>query len=211
MTKITNNHVHIDLQNPHLQPELKRYKTVPVRSLNDEYIHQHKKNGLFERLYNQIKNLTNLGTGSKKVENAIHDAENGKISEKQAIKTINEYRKSQANSEQAFGDILSIGAAGFSFFKIRNLLKNKGAEALVNKNYYENIKDKIRIDKKMHKFLLKFGESKTKATMFGVGIAALAGAITKYWSLKINRIGSEEFKCNKKDFNGAKTHYDKLI
>ena len=41
------------------------------KTLKDEFVSQHKKNGLVERLYNGIKNLTGLGTGSKKVKQAI--------------------------------------------------------------------------------------------------------------------------------------------
>ncbi|MCM1072532.1 MAG: hypothetical protein NC334_01860, partial [Bacteroides sp.] len=39
----------------------------PPRTAPDEFVYQHKKNGLVERLYNGIKNLTGLGVGSKKV------------------------------------------------------------------------------------------------------------------------------------------------
>ena len=108
-------------------------QTQPEYTLTDVFKYEHKKNGLVERAYNGVKNLTGLGTGSKKVKAVIAKAEKGEISEEEAQKTIDKYRKSQANSAQAFGDVLSIGSSGMTFFALRNYLKKLGAEAVVNK------------------------------------------------------------------------------
>ena len=171
------------------------------KTLTDSFTREHKKNGLVERAYNGVKNLTGLGTGSKKVKAVIAKAEKGEISEEEAQKTIDKYRKSQANSAQAFGDVLSIGSSGITFFALRNYLKKLGAEAVVNK---ENKKLFLcGIDKK------SLWDSKGKAGMIATATAALIGGIVKYASLKFNRIDSDEFRVNKKDFNGAKTPQDK--
>jgi hypothetical protein len=98
-------------------------QTQPEYTLTDVFKYEHKKNGLVERAYNGVKNLTGLGTGSKKVKAVIAKAEKGEISEEEAQKTIDKYRKSQANSAQAFGDVLSIGSSGMTFFALRNYLK----------------------------------------------------------------------------------------
>ena len=178
------------------------YIPAEARTIKDEFVHQHKKNGLFERLYNQLKNLTGFGIGSKKAQDAVNKAETGEITEEEALKTIDKYRKSQANSEQAFGDVMSVGASGMTFFGLRNWLKKLGAEAAVNKNYYNNISDEfIRFDKKLFNKKLPFWESKTKAGMVAAFGAALVGGLVKWSMLKLNRIGSDEFKTNKKDFN----------
>ena len=66
--------------------------------LRDEFVTQHKKNGLFERVYNAFKNVTHFGIGSKKVESTIQDYENGKVDKKVAEKTISDYRVSDRKS-----------------------------------------------------------------------------------------------------------------
>lgn len=184
------------------------YMMPPQRAVKDEFVHQHKKNGLIERLYNGIKNLTGLGIGSKKAEQAIEKAESGEITEEEARKTIDRYRKSQQSSAQAMGDVLSIGASGMTFFSIRKWLKMGGAKAVINKKYYENLEKRVpSLDKKFNDKWLKYGESKTKAGMTAMAIAALAGAFTKYFVLKFNRIGSQD-KVKKKDYNNLATPMD---
>ena len=108
-------------------------------SLRDEFVKQHKKNGIVERFYNWVKNVTKLGTGSKKAEAAVTQAENGEISEEQARQTINKYRNSQATSAQIVGDIASIGAGSAAFFGLRRLLKMEGAAAILNEQAYKEM------------------------------------------------------------------------
>ena len=112
------------------------------KTLMDSFTHEHKKNGLVERAYNGVKNLTGLGTGSKKVKAVIAKAEKGEISEEEAQKTIDKYRKSQANSAQAVTDILSVGAAGLTYYKFRNHLKQAAAGAKINENIVKESKIK---------------------------------------------------------------------
>lgn len=215
MSEINNNYINANI-NSGLQSQTKKpvagkkyYQSTPETSLQDDFVLNQKKNGLFERLYNKIKNITGLGTGTKKVQQAITQAENGEISGEKASKLIDKYRKSQANSEQAFGDFLSIGAAGATFFGLMNFLKKKGAEAVLNEEYFSKISKKGNVKKVLNSFLLKFGKSKTKAGLFAALIAGLAGGYTKLFALKFNRIGSKEFKCDKKDFNNLETKQDK--
>ena len=187
------------------------YSSVQMNtSPKDEFIKQHKKNGLIERLYNGIKNLTGLGTGSKKVNKAIKEAELGKISKTEAQAIIDKYRTSQVNSAQAMGDILSAGAAGATFFGLQKLLKQKGAEALLNEKFYAQKEAIYDTNKILHKNFLKFAKSKSKLIVTCTAAAAFIGGLTKYFAMKINRLGSQEFKYNKKDFNGTKTKTDKI-
>ena len=124
-------------------PNGKIVYTAKELSIRDEFVKQHKKNGLVERLYNGIKNLTKLGTGSKKAEAAVAKAEKGEITEEQARETIDKYRKSQVNSAQATTDILSVGASGMSYFGIRNWVKRKAAETAINEDLIKNSKDEF--------------------------------------------------------------------
>lgn len=186
------------------------------RNAQDEFVHQHKKNGLFERLYDVIKNATGLGVGSKKVKAELAKVESGEITDKQAKETINKYRKSQLNSAQGLGDIASIGASGISFFFIRNQLKMKSAEMQINKEYYDNLakmagefakESKKGFFGRISESIIKSGQSSAKMVAVATAAAALAGGISKWGLLKLNRIGAKEV--DKKDFNDAKTPYDK--
>lgn len=193
----------------------------PIRNLQDEFVHQHKKNGLIERLYNGLKNLTGLGVGSKKVKKVIAQAQNGEISEDQARKTIEKYRNSQASSAQAVTDIFSVGAAGMTFFGIKNYIKKCAAAAEINeKNILKELDSKLssKFDLKFNfsnfindKQCLNFAKNSGKITAVAAGLAVLAGATVKLFSTKINRIGSKEFKVDKKDYNNLATSQDRAM
>lgn len=185
-------------------------------SAQDEFIYQHKKNGLIESLYNGIKNLTGLGIGSKKVKAELAKVESGEITEEEAKQTIDKYRKSQVNSSQGFGDLVSIGASGITFFAIRNKLKMLSAEMQINKKYYDDMAKMVgEISKESGKgfwgrlgeSIIKSGQSNAKMVAVATVAAAFAGGLSKWGILKLNRIGSKEV--DKKDFNGAKDRYDK--
>ena len=178
------------------------------KTLKDEFVSQHKKNGLVERLYNGIKNLTGLGTGSKKVKQAIAKAESGEIDEASARNTIDKYRKSQANGEQAFGDLMSVGASGLTFFGLRKLIKKQGAWASLAEGAMAPIAKEQHI---IAKQCMKIMKSKPKFFLATAGVAAIAGAFTKYWTMKFNRVGSDEFKIDKKKFNNLQTPTDKAM
>lgn len=223
MSEIQNSYFTTNVRMPMNQEIYKRQNYVGIqaplqRTLKDEFVSQHKKNGLIERLYNYVKNITGLGIGSKKVEAEIAKAENGEISEEKARETITRYKNSQTNSAQGFGDLLSIGASGITFFGMGNFLKMKNSELLLNEKLIDNLtnglKDASKEAKKsfwgnLTETVIKTAKSKNKLIALTAISAGFVGGFTKYWALKFNRIGSEEFKTNKKDFNGAKTPYDK--
>lgn len=188
----------------------------PPLSAQDEFVRQHKKNGLVERLYNGIKNLTGLGVGSKKVKAELAKVEAGEITDEEAKQTIDKYRKSQVNSAQGFGDLMSIGASGITFFAIRNKLKMLSAEMQLNKKFYDEMAKGVgELAKENGKSfwgrigesIIKSGQSTSKMVAVATVAATLAGGLSKWGVLKLNRIGSKEV--DKKDFNGAKDRYDK--
>lgn len=188
----------------------------PPLSAQDEFVRQHKKNGLVERLYNGIKNLTGLGVGSKKVKAELAKVEAGEITDEEVKQTIDKYRKSQVNSAQGFGDLVSIGASGITFFAIRNKLKMLSAEMQLNKQYYDEMAKAVgELGKEQGKSfwarigesIIKSGQSTSKMVAVATVAATLAGGLSKWGVLKLNRIGSKEV--DKKDFNGAKDRYDK--
>jgi len=182
------------------------YYNAGQGTLADEFLVQHKKNGLVERLYNGIKNLTGLGVGSKKVKAAIASAENGEINNDEARELISKYRNSQVNSAQIFGDSVSILASASTFFGLRKLLKKEAAVALLN----EKTSDIAVVMKKNPKnIMLELGKSKGKMALVLAGAAGFAGMFTKVWAGKINRIGSKEFATDKNDFNNLATEQDR--
>lgn len=186
------------------QPQMRQ------KSVRDEFVAEHRKNGLVERLYNGIKNLTKLGIGSKKVEAVVKKAENGEISEEEARATIQRYRSSQANSAQIVGDAASIGASCATFFGLRKVLKTEAAAALLNEKYYKEIAEDLgKNGTKWTNRILNLAKSNTKMTLVLAGAAGLAGSFTKLWTGRINRIGSKEFKADKKDFNNLQTQQDR--
>ena len=81
-------------------------KSVVTSNLTDSFVSEKRKNnGLVERLYNKIKNVTGLGTGTKKVEADIEKANKGEITQEQAQNTIQKYSSSQETSAQLLGDV----------------------------------------------------------------------------------------------------------
>ncbi|MCQ2754639.1 MAG: hypothetical protein MJ231_06295 [bacterium] len=182
-------------------------QSVPQKTLRDEFVSQHKKNGLFERLYNGIKNLTHLGTGSKKAQAAIDKAEKGEISEEQARATITKYRNSQANSAQILGDAASIGASMGTFFGVRTLLKKLSARNAVNNNSV--LKDIFGESGNLANKMADGLKSNKKLAIISAITAAFMGGFVKDTLLRINGIGSKEFKTDKKDFNNLATEYDR--
>ena len=192
-------------------PYAKGYAINAPRTIRDEFVIEHKKNGLFEKLYNGIKNLTGLGTGSKKVEAAVKKAESGEISNEEARATIQKYRSSQANSEQLIGDTASIAVSAGTFFGLRKLVKTEGTKALLNEKYIMEGSQSLGPLNNYAKQLMKIIKSNKKLTFLVAGTAAIAGGYTKDLLLRFNRIGSKEFDYDKKDFNGAKTREDKML
>lgn len=180
----------------------------PEPSAREVFIKEHKKNGLFERLYNVLKNVTGLGIGSKKALKAVEMAENGEISENEANDVIKKYRNSQANSEQIAGDAVSIAATAPFYFKIRKALKYHLGLNKLNEKARKAESDFVAVDDKLMKYL---GKSKFRFFIVTAGLAGvIAGSVKSMFSM-INGIGSTKYKVNKKDYNNLETSYDKRM
>ena len=207
------------------QPKVNQSFIPQNRITADEFWRREKRKntGLIERLYNKIKNATGLGTGSKKVERALNDLKAGNITQEEFSQKVKDYNSSQETSAQAFGDLMSVGAAGLTYFGLRNLTKLNHAGKELNKKFgksnkfleaAETVSEKFgwkSIQKGMSKLLAHAAKSKTKLAVILAGISAMAGGMAKVYTMQINRIGSQEFKTNKKDFNGAVSEYDHLL
>ena len=182
-----------------------------------------KNTGLIERLYNKIKNATGLGIGSKKVEADLAKVKRGEISQNDFANTVKRYNASQETSAQTFADLFSVGAAGLTYFGLRNEAKLHHAGKKLNEKFGSSNKliDAVEtaggglnlktFKKIVGKSLAYMAKSKTKLAVFTAGMAAFVGGGVKMHLLQLNRIGSEEFKTDKKDFNGARTPRDKMM
>lgn len=212
------------------------YQTRPQKSITyDEYWRREKRknNGLIEKLYNKIKNLTGLGVGSKKVEAAVTKAQNKQISAEELRKTVNDYHNSQENSAQLLGDATSIGAAGVTYFGLNKFFKYINSGTKINKPIVDNIMDnlsksKSEIDKeikspkgkkwakrgiKITESIIKTISSNKRLSAITIGLAAYMGGLTKYWTLKLNRTGSAEFKVDEQIYGkkSKRNKYQKLV
>ena len=174
-------------------------KSVVTSNLTDSFVSEKRKNnGLVERLYNKIKNVTGLGIGTKKVEADIEKANKGEITQEQAQNTIQKYSSSQETSAQLLGDGASIVASGGLFFLGGKYLKMLSSVAKINSK--EQFLEKINLNQNLlPKHLNK------KMTGILIGLSAFAGGMAKYWTLKFDRIGSKEFKVDKSKYGDKKT------
>ena len=187
-----------------------------------------KDSGLIEKFYNAIKNVTGLGTGTKKVEKSLEKVKEGTISQADFKKTVHNYNSSQENAAQLFGDGLSMIASGFTFFGLSKAFKYSNAWTETNKPAIDKFKETLnqakadineKIEKgknvKWHKWerrilnsfekTINTVSSNKKLMIISTALAGLAGGITKYWTLKLNRTGSDEFKVDKKVFGEKRT------
>ena len=183
----------------------------------DEFLRREKRknNGLIEKLYNKIKNLTGLGFGSKKVEKVIADSKTGKASQKDVIDIMHKYQTSQENSAQLLGDAVSVSAAGLTFYTLNKSSKYINAALGVNKPFVDHLNDSLKKltndtqaepeTRKFYKRLAKTLEktigtlkSNKKMLVFSSVVAALSGGFSKYFTFKFNRAGSDEFKVDTK-------------
>ena len=187
-------------------------KSVVTSNLTDSFVSEKRKNnGLVERLYNKIKNVTGLGTGTKKVEADIEKANKGEITQEQAQNTIQKYSSSQETSAQLLGDGASIVASGGLFFLGGKYLKMLSSVAKINNK--EQFLEKINLNQNLlPKYLnkeidsiLETLKSNKKMTGLLIGLSAFAGGMAKYWTLKFDRIGSKEFKVDKSKYGDKKT------
>ncbi len=163
--------------------------------IRDEFIKEKRKNGLVEKAYNWLKNVTGLGLGSKKVEADIALYEQGQKSEEEVRENIKKYRSSQYNSQQALGDIASLGAGMAVYSKVSNLIKKQSAQNKLGGNMLSAMGEGLE-NFKYSKGLVNFFKNmtKTKRIALATTASAIVGAFAKEYIIKFDRIGSKEYK-----------------
>ena len=172
--------------------------TVPQRTREippDEFFRREKRknHGLIEKLYNQIKNVTGLGVGTKKVKRVIEASKQGKASSEDVINTVNKYSASQENAAQLVGDAASIGAGAGMFFFLRNKVQMACSIVKLNKKY-----DNVAEFWGPGKNIMELVKSNKKLIAGAAVLSALTAGWTKSALLSINRIGSKEYKLDEK-------------
>ncbi len=176
-------------------------------NIRDEFVKEKKNNGLIRKFYNFLKNKTNIGLGSKAVEKEIDKFEKGEISEENIKDTITKYKTSQQNSVQAFADTATAAVTISGYYLGNNFIKKYQAQDKLNAlpQFIKNIKENTdSIKLKRLKLIEDILKSKTKATMLMLPILGIVGGITKLTITKAERIGSKEFKVDKKAFTDKK-------
>lgn len=192
------------------------------RTIRDEFVIEHRKNGLTGRLFNFIKNITGLGLGSKKVQQAVEKSEKGEISNEEARDLITKYRKSQANSSQVVGDGLSMaGGIGTFLLAIDKVAKVGSKKYLEQAHGVIKEKTEAKTGTALDLFTRKnkiwwLTDSQCakyfknpKGLMMLLSLSGLGAGFTKMFFGMFDRIGAKEFYTDKKDFNGAIDPYDK--
>ena len=186
--KLNNNIIavtHISF-NPDNSSSSNNMKTVLLgvdNNLRDEFQKQKKKNGLFEKLYDKLKNLTGFGNSSKTVDKLITNYDSNltrqvpglfrseyvekvisqygksKITKEEIDIATDKYRSSQKNAEQMFGNVTTSLITLASFFKAKNFLaelkaqKKLKAENPIFTRVINHIKDSAKYNKKSAKFI----------------------------------------------------------
>lgn len=176
-------------------------------NIRDEFVKEKKNNGLIRKFYNFLKNKTNIGLGSKAVEKEIDKFEKGEISEENIKDTITKYKTSQQNSVQAFADTATAAVTISGYYLGNNFIKKYQAQDKLNAlpQFIKNIKENTdSIKLKRLKLIEDILKSKTKATILMLPILGIVGGITKLTITKAERIGSKEFKVDKKAFTDKK-------
>ena len=172
-------------------------------NIRDEFVKEKKKNGLIRKFYNFLKNKTNIGIGSKAVEKEIDKFEKGEISEENIKDTITKYKNSQQNSVQAFADTATAAVTVTGYHLGNNFIKKYQAQDKLDAlpEFIKSIKkNKDSIKFKRLGQIENILKSKTKATMLMLPILGIIGGITKLTITQTERIGSKEFKVDKKAF-----------
>lgn len=176
-------------------------------NIRDEFVKEKKNNGIIRKFYNFLKNKTNIGLGSKAVEKEIDKFEKGEISEENIKDTITKYKNSQNNSVQAFADTATAAVTISGYYLGNNFIKKYQAQDKLNAlpQFIKNIKENTdSIKFKRLKLIEDILKSKTKATMLMLPILGIVGGITKLTITKAERLGSKEFKVDKKAFTDKK-------
>lgn len=182
---------------------------VQTSSVRDEFVKIKKNNGLVGKFYNFLKNKTNFGSGTKAVEKEIDKFEKGEIKEEKVREKISQYKISQENAVQSTGDIATGAVTISSYFLANNYIKKLRAQLELDA-LPEIIKDikKYPESKRYKRYIQAENiiKSKSKTMLVMLPILAVAGGITKLIYGKAERIGSKEFKVDKKAFADKKEY-----
>lgn len=143
--------------------------------------------------------MTNFGYGSKFVENNIKLYENGERSKNEIYNDIKKYCESRINSQQVLGDVASATASMGIFSLINNFILMQSAQNKVGAGGLLQIVSENAEKTKLGTGLFDFFKNITKTKRIGIAVAGavVVGAVVKKLVLKINRIGSKEFKYDK--------------
>ncbi len=181
-------------------------------SLQNELTNAKKKNGLIEKIADKVKGLTNFGASSKKIEASIEDVKNNKKSKEEVEKEIKNYSVSQENIAQATGDVASgLVSIGTFFFAKQSLEKLQAKKLKINpdnkivEDFVKLAKDSIaEVSKKTKKstksldkvidFVSKNIGKRTAAIGVAGFAATIVGGLVKSNLLKLNRIGTKQYK-----------------
>ena len=155
-----------------------------------------RQNGLIEKIADKIKSVTGYGLSVKKLEKSVNSGEN----QKQVSKDIQKYRAQQESTAQATADVATGLLALGTFFKWKN-----GLEKSIAKNF--------KLDGGMMDAITDFSDKGVKmknmlkgkyAPLIIAGIGAtFVGGISKWLLMKMNRIGTQQYKADLQD--GMKT------
>ena len=226
MTEVRTKYSYYNTGSPKTNIKQTQTQPRPQITLKEYYRRETRKNnGLIEKFHNWLKNTTGIGVGSKKVLAEIQKAENGTATTQDVQAKIKEYNASQENSAQLLGDAVSISASGATFFGLNKLFNQAKGCIDVNKPLTDNIAKMIKNTreelvndaeipvkkKKLTNRLFNIYEktfntlTSNKKTLLITGLAsAFVGGLTKYWALKLNRVGSNEFKVDDKIYGKKK-------
>lgn len=226
MTEVRTNYGNYNANYTRTNVKQNQTQPRPQITIKEHYRREARKNnGLIEKFHNWLKNTTGIGVGSKKVLAEIQKAENGTATTQEVQAKIKEYNASQENSAQLLGDAVSISASGATFFGLNKLFNQAKGCIDVNKPLTDNIASIIKktreefasdtkisaSEKKLTNRLFNIYEktfntlTSNKKTLLITGLAsAFVGGLTKYWALKFNRVGSNEFKVDDKIYGKKK-------
>ncbi|MBQ3101422.1 hypothetical protein IJC60_00290 [bacterium] len=157
-----------------------------------------KQNGLIEKVADKIKSTLNIGYNSKKLEETVKKAESNEITKEEAQKEIENYRASQENVAQAVGDVASSAGAITAFFTTKQGIEKLTAQHLKINNNKESVSKIIDTilskNKSLADYVKKHMDKRHTAIIAGTLGAVYAGSLIKSLSLKINRIGTQQYK-----------------
>ncbi len=201
------------IQMPHPFSAEMSNQSKDVVDLNKKLDSAKKQNGIVEKIADKIKNLTKIGFGSAKIEKSIEDVSKGIKTEAEVSDEIKNYRRSQENIAQSFGDVLSVLGAGLVFFGAYNKL-TKGKSLLQlkkdtfdsflkkisdtfsgsdSKNPLVKLADKLN-DENTREKIYKTVTSKKAVNLLSAIPAMFVGGFIKTNVLKLNRIGTSQYK-----------------